>query len=1419
MKKVRKLPILIMAICLAVISFGVYKVFAGLKFDVNITANDTIVNTLDEEIVLTVNMENLPETGLASGQFYVEFDDVFEVETTTNDMLGTVLSESAITYLQGSSSSFSNTVTQTDGKTRINILFENNSSLSDKLIDGELFKIVLTTKDFSDQYTHTISINGEGFSTLQDSSIVDITGVFTNEEIIYRNKDIIINSVSSVSKIYNNTANKLDMSITTTDLSSDNVNDIVFYRANIYGDIYIDGEINSKDGVKLAQYLNGDIVFSELEKRIADLNGDYKVTQHDADLLTQYLAKWASDSRIGTGVDLDTVYLLGDVNLDNTINGEDVDLLESYIADTDTLTEQQLLVADVTEDGEVGSLDVLRLGKYLNQRTDELLKIGKQIEDTNYYYGDANHSGTIEAYDASTMESFIDHIRSVEENTNESFDYSKYPVQRLTMDITGEGKVSEDDLEILSEYLSSFYIYASIGNELSTTQHYIYGDIYIDGVINSKDSILLEQYLSQENTLDEKQQKLADLDADGDIDEEDSILLDNYIAGKNKVNNQIGLIVNEDLNDEFKYGDLNLDTRIDEEDLEVLNNRAVVSNDQSYINAFSGEIYQTVLYDLIRLYINDISVEEYVQTYFSKIGTTNENDILIGDFYNDGVINHKDTMIVEKYIYEKPSTMPEHLVNADANGNGVIDLGDSALLTYYIAHWDAEGVINYYLEYFNKLDTTTPQLVTDLFNYEMPIYDDSNESGINTYIIELTTTEEIDVGNYYAVASSFDGEFSYKSKASSFSVQSKPVNTINFANSKNEVMTEYIVGVGGTIKTNAVAEPLTAYIRDVKYSIKDENIATVDENGIVTGVTAGETILYATSLDGSNIQGQTTIKVLNKVISMDTELKYTQNVPYELKNTLINNLDGGTIETNLTLTNVNTSSLTYIMTETSDNNNQNVVDLVDVEVYTEDSQLKLKIIIPEETYDLDGSYTFKIVDTDGVESNVINFDIHDYMVTTSANIYYEDEPIERLYVIKGDSITLNSVMGPEDATNIDGQWEFEVNDNIEIISESADKVTFEAIKVGETAVTLYSKENRGVFAIASIVVIDPTVTMQSSYVITDTGNEFIDEKFGGTFHNEFVFSDKKEFTKIELYNSAGDKIETSADGNRNYDIIIGRFFTTYVDDIYIRVKENALSAGTYTVKYEYKVNDVKETLKTGSYEIEVKEFIPVTSLEIGNTDITLIKGQSYKIKDITVLEENSTYKALEFSSNNSNIEVDNEGNITAKATGESIVTVSTKDDSNIQKNVNVHVIDYDISSDKHSVNLGDKTIKKINDKLTHNTLMDNITKHSNITTKAFKNDVELKETDYIGTGTVLKTYLNDKVFNEYVMVVSGDIDGNGSVVASDILYLKMHILEKNILDGIKFEAGDINSDTSVNARDILAMKMYILQKTNNVWGE
>lgn len=81
------------------------------------------------------------------------------------------------------------------------------------------------------------------------------------------------------------------------------------------------------------------------------------------------------------------------------------------------------------------------------------------------------------------------------------------------------------------------------------------------------------------------------------------------------------------------------------------------------------------------------------------------------------------------------------------------------------------------------------------------------------------------------------------------------------------------VGIGNTSQLTAVVSPADAYNKSVTWKSEDENIAKVDENGIVTGVSEGEVKITVTTKDGGFID-TCTVKVINENIpTTPTNLK------------------------------------------------------------------------------------------------------------------------------------------------------------------------------------------------------------------------------------------------------------------------------------------------------------------------------------------------------------------------------------------------------------------------------------------------------------------------------------------------------------------------------------------------------------------
>lgn len=79
----------------------------------------------------------------------------------------------------------------------------------------------------------------------------------------------------------------------------------------------------------------------------------------------------------------------------------------------------------------------------------------------------------------------------------------------------------------------------------------------------------------------------------------------------------------------------------------------------------------------------------------------------------------------------------------------------------------------------------------------------------------------------------------------------------------------------------------------------------------------------------------------------------------------------------------------------------------------------------------------------------------------------------------------------------------------------------------------------------------------------------------------------------------------------------------------------------------------------------------------------------------------------------------------------------------------------------------------------------------------------------ISTGSVI-VLSNDETTYSKTIVISGDVDGDGKIGATDYVAIKNHIMEVTILNGAYTKASDMNNNTLVDAGDYIAIKNYIM---------
>ena len=86
---------------------------------------------------------------------------------------------------------------------------------------------------------------------------------------------------------------------------------------------------------------------------------------------------------------------------------------------------------------------------------------------------------------------------------------------------------------------------------------------------------------------------------------------------------------------------------------------------------------------------------------------------------------------------------------------------------------------------------------------------------------------------------------------------------------------------------------------------------------------------------------------------------------------------------------------------------------------------------------------------------------------------------------------------------------------------------------------------------------------------------------------------------------------------------------------------------------------------------------------------------------------------------------------------------------------------------------------------------------------------ELDDDEEVKTGLVIKLEYGNNVVDEAIMVIRGDIDGDGVVTLVDYMSIINHYVEvEEITDYPNFLAADVDEDETINMADALKLLNY-----------
>lgn len=233
-----------------------------------------------------------------------------------------------------------------------------------------------------------------------------------------------------------------------------------------------------------------------------------------------------------------------------------------------------------------------------------------------------------------------------------------------------------------------------------------------------------------------------------------------------------------------------------------------------------------------------------------------------------------------------------------------------------------------------------------------------------------------------------------------------------------------------------------------------------------------------------------------------------------------------------------------------------------------------------------------------------------------------------------------------------------------------------------------------------------------------------------------------------------------------------------------------------------------------SRSIKISVYSPVTDILLDTENITLQIGQTFTLNPI-IYPHDATNKNISFNSQNENIaKIDEKGIITALQEGKTTMTVCTEDGQK-QASLIVNVIkpldetellwaeDLTIIGNEISgFDFKNNTVKAIKQKVT-----------TNYEIKFYNSRDELLSDDrLVGSGSKIRVIKDNAVIFEYIVILYGDVNGDGKINSVDLLVLQRHILEIEKLKGVFIKAGNIQKNgKNPSSLDCLLIQRHVLQ--------
>lgn len=295
------------------------------------------------------------------------------------------------------------------------------------------------------------------------------------------------------------------------------------------------------------------------------------------------------------------------------------------------------------------------------------------------------------------------------------------------------------------------------------------------------------------------------------------------------------------------------------------------------------------------------------------------------------------------------------------------------------------------------------------------------------------------------------------------------------------------------------------------------------------------------------------------------------------------------------------------------------------------------------------------------------------------------------------------------------------------------------------------------------------------------------------------------------------------------------------DDNYQFKSNLASEKGAYKVKKLGTTEEFYVSYEDSWVEAELEFAHDANSITLDKTQVELKVGETVEVK-YAVLPEDALSKGVSISYSEG-IEIDTNTSGTVKITGISVtedayIIVKLKENKEITAKCDIKVVsdlpvepsptptpnpspnpepsptpviptitpepigEEEITSNKYLVDTGKKYISRITPKIKISEFKSNVTANVDYSIYDKNNAIISDENQVVATGMKVKTQSQ-----EYVMIVKGDINGDGKISITDLVKIKLYNAHIQTPSEIEEISADINGDGKISITDLVQLKL------------